>query len=278
MTAPESVYPRTPVGVDPTKPNAARVYNYLLGGKDNYTVDQLVAERMLVIAPNTKTAAWFSRKFLLRAVEDAARAGIRQFIDIGAGIPISPNVHEIAQKFDPTARVVMIDYDPVVHAHTHALLSGATGVISILGDIRRTDEIIEKTKTKGRIDFDQPVAILLVGVLHFVMDDEHPAEIVARLRNVMASDSIMAFTHASAWSSPEFIARVTSDTDASSAQVRFRTPDVVAAFLEGFDVVEPGLVPVQHWLGNDLPATGLNILAAIGRKPEQPLTIWEEYR
>ncbi|MEV6135029.1 SAM-dependent methyltransferase [Nocardia sp. NPDC051990] len=256
---------RAPRGVDAPMPNAARIYNYLLGGKDNYMVDQRVAERMLAVAPDTKTTAWFSRKFLLRAVEDAAEAGIRQFIDIGAGIPISPNVHEIAQKIDPSARVVMIDYDPVVHVHTHALLSAATGVTSILGDIRRTDKVIEKSKTEGRIDFDEPVAILIVGVLHFVMDDEYPAEIIARLRDVMAPGSILAFTHASAWSSEELVAQVTGDTEGSSAQCQFRTPDEVAIFLHGFEVAEPGLVPVQEWLDDELPATGLHVLAAIGR-------------
>ncbi|WP_433710734.1 SAM-dependent methyltransferase [Nocardia sp. CA-084685] len=258
---------RAPAGVDPSKPNAARVYNFLLGGKDNYTVDQRVAERMLAVAPDTKTTAWFSRKFLLRAVEDAAEAGIRQFIDIGAGIPFSPNVHEIAQKIDPTARVVMIDYDPVVHVHTHALLSGASGVTSILGDIRRTDEIIEKAKSEGHIDFDEPVAILIVGVLHYVMDDEHPADIIARLRDEMAPGSMLAFTHGSVHTQPDFVARSTGDTDGSSAQVQFRTPEMVAAYLDGFEVVEPGLVPVQEWLDDDLPSTQLVILGGIGRKP-----------
>ncbi|WP_433525675.1 SAM-dependent methyltransferase [Nocardia pseudovaccinii] len=258
---------RAPVRVDPSKPNAARVYNYLLGGKDNYEVDQRVAERMLAVAPDTKTTAWFSRKFLLNAVEEAAKAGIGQFIDIGAGIPISPNVHEIAQKVDPAARVVMIDYDPVVHVHTNALLSGTSGVASILGDIRRTDEIIEKARTEGQIDFDQPVAILIVGVLHFVMDDEHPAEIIARLRDVMAPGSILAFTHGSVDTYAEFVAQSTGDTDGSSAQVQFRTPDMVAAYLDGFEIVEPGLVPVQDWLDDDLPHTKLVILGGVGRKP-----------
>ncbi|MEV4128707.1 SAM-dependent methyltransferase [Nocardia sp. NPDC049707] len=258
---------RAPAGVDPSKPNAARVYNYMLGGKDNYTVDQRVAERMLAVAPDTKTTAWFSRKFLLRAVEDAAVAGIRQFIDIGAGIPIAPNVHQVAQKVDPSARVAMVDYDPVVYVHTNALLSSTSGVTAILGDIRRPDEIIEKAKTEGQIDFDKPVAILIVGVLHFVMDDERPAEIIARLRDAMAPGSILAFTHGSADTIPEFVARSTGDTDGSSAQVRFRTPEMVAAYLDGFEVVEPGLVPVQEWLGNDLPPTKLVILGGVGRKP-----------
>lgn len=258
---------RAPAGVDPSKPNAARVYNYLLGGKDNYTVDQQVAERMLAVAPDTKTTAWFSRQFLLKAVEDAAGAGIRQFIDIGAGIPISPDVHEVAQQIAPSARVVMIDYDPVVYVHTKALLSGTSSVTAILGDIRRPDEIIEKATTEGQIDFDQPVAIVIVGVLHFVMDDERPAEIIARLRDAMAPGSILAFTHGSVDTVTDFVAQSTGDTDGSSAQVQFRTPEMVAAYLDGFEVVEPGLVPVQEWLADDLPHTKLVILGGVGRKP-----------
>ncbi|WP_433635539.1 SAM-dependent methyltransferase [Nocardia sp. CA-120079] len=258
---------RAPVRLDPSKPNAARVYNYLLGGKDNYEVDQRVAERMLAVAPDTKTTAWFSRKFLLNAVEEAARQGIRQFVDIGCGLPVSPYVHEIAQKVDPSARVVMIDYDPVVYVHANALLSGTSGVTSILGDVRRTDEVIEKARTEGRIDFDQPVAILIVGVLHFVMDDEHPAEIVARLRDVMAPGSILVFTHGSVETHLEFVAQATGDTDGSSAQVQFRAPDMVAAYLDGFEVLEPGLVPVQDWLDDNLPRTKLVLLGGVGRKP-----------
>ncbi|MFQ6328800.1 SAM-dependent methyltransferase [Nocardia sp. CWNU-33] len=115
---------RVPSGADPTKPNAARVYNYMLGGKDNYEVDQMVAHRMLAVAPDTRTLAWFCRQFLLHSVQLAAEAGVRQFIDIGAGIPISPNVHEVAQQVDASARVVSIDYDPVVYAHGNALLAG----------------------------------------------------------------------------------------------------------------------------------------------------------
>ncbi|WP_063039750.1 SAM-dependent methyltransferase [Nocardia pseudovaccinii] len=257
---------RAPTGVDPSKPNAARVYNYLLGGKDNYEIDQRVADRMLAVAPDTKTTAWFSRKFLLQAAEDAAAAGIQQFIDIGAGIPISPNVHEAVQKVDPAARVVMIDYDPVVHAHTNALLSGTSGVASVLADLRRTDELIERARTVGGINWAQPVAILMVGVLHFIMDDEHPAEIVACLRNAMAPGSVLAFTHGSVYTDGELMAQMDGDTSGTTAQCVFRTGEDIAAFLDGFEEVDPGVVPVQEWLGDDLPRTRLVILGAIGRK------------
>lgn len=259
---------RAPVGIDPTRPNAARVYNYMLGGKDNYEVDQMVAHRMLAVAPDTKTLAWFSRRFLLQAVEMAAEQGIRQFLDIGAGIPISPNVHEVAQEIQPSARVISIDYDPVVHVHSNALLANVTGVTPILADIRDTDEIIEKVRAEHLIDWDEPVAILVVGVLHFIMDDEHPEEIVARFRNEMAPGSYFALTHASDHTTTDFMTTTRSDTVGSPAQVRYRDPISVARLLDGFELVDPGVRPVQDWIDRALPQTKLVILGGIGRIPE----------
>ncbi len=257
---------RLPKGADPNRPNAARVYNYLLGGKDNYEVDQLLAHQMLAVAPDTRTTAWFSRRFLLQAVEIAARAGVRQFIDIGAGIPISPNVHEVAQEIEPTARVVAVDYDPVVHVHANALLASSPGVTSMLGDIRRPDVIIERLRSEQLIDFDQPVAILIVGVLHYVMDDEDPVGIVARLRDELAPGSFLAFTHATIDTQSDFIARSSGTTVGSSSQPRYRTREEVARLLDGFEVLEPGVVAVQDWLDDDLPSTNLVLLGGIGRK------------
>ncbi|MGK8522766.1 SAM-dependent methyltransferase [Nocardia asteroides] len=257
---------RAPQGVDPNLPNSARVYDYLLGGKDNYAVDRAVAHRMLSIAPDTRTLAWFSRKFLVNAVRTAAEAGIRQFIDLGAGIPTSPSVHEVAQRIEPSARVVYVDFDPVVYAHCNALLTGAEGVSALLGDVRRPDDILDRLRDAGLIDFTEPVAILLVGVLHFVMDDEHPAEIVARLRAAMAPGSYLALTHGSDTSDPAFINQSSADTAKSSAQVVYQSPAEIVSLLDGFEILGPGLVPLQQWLDEDLPATKLVILAGVVRK------------
>lgn len=258
---------RAPRGVDPNLPNSARVYDYLLGGKDNYEVDRAVAHRMLAIAPDTRTLAWFSRQFLVRAVQSAAEAGVRQFIDLGAGIPTSPNVHEVARKTDPSARVVYVDFDPVVYAHCNALLANSAGVTALQGDVRRPEEILDRLRSEGLIDFGEPVAITLVGVLHFVMDDERPAEIVARLREAMAPGSYLAFTHGGDNSNSEFITRSSSDTANSSAQVVYRSPAVVESFFDGFEMLDPGVVPLQQWLGDDLPDTGLVLLGGVVRKP-----------
>ncbi|WP_330178765.1 SAM-dependent methyltransferase [Nocardia sp. NBC_01503] len=259
---------RVPVGVDPFRPNAARVYNFMLGGKDNYEADQAVALRMLQVAPDTKTMAWFSREFLLRAVKMAAENGIRQFVDLGAGIPISPNVHEVAQAIQPDALVASIDYDPVVHAHSNALLDDAPGVTTILADIRSPEEIIERARTEAGIDWNEPVAIAVVGVLHFIMDEEKPTEIIARFRDAMAPGSYLAFTHTSTHTTEDFMYLSSGDLEKSPAQVRFRSREQISAFLDGFEVIEPGLTHVQNWLEEDLPLTKLAILGAIGRKSE----------
>ncbi|WP_225732231.1 MULTISPECIES: SAM-dependent methyltransferase [unclassified Nocardia] len=256
--------PRVLTGLDPTKPNSARLHNYILGGKDNYEVDQIAAHRMLAVAPDTRTAVFFSRHFLLSAVRMAAEAGIRQFVDIGAGMPFSPNVHEVAHKFQPSALVASIDYDPVVHVHAHALLS-APGVTPLLADVRCPGDLIDRCRTEAGVDWAEPVAVLLVGVLDYVMDDEHPAAILARLREAMAPSSYLAFTHASTDTDPDLRAISDIDTAGSSAQVRFRHPYEIARLLDGFEHVGPGVVSVQEWLDDDLPVTRLDILAGIGR-------------
>ncbi|RDI67750.1 SAM-dependent methyltransferase [Nocardia pseudobrasiliensis] len=258
---------RVPEGVDPSKPNAARVYDYLLGGKDNYEVDRMLADRMLAVAPDNRTLAWFSRQFLLQAVRLAAESGIRQFLDIGAGIPTSPSVHEVAQKVDPDARVVSIDYDPVVYAHTNGMLSGIPGVTPMLADARDPDIIIERSRAEAGIDFQRPVAILLVGVLHFIMDDERPDRMIARYRDAMASGSYFAFTHGSVESDEEFVNQTLKATVGSTAQFVFRSRAKVRTFLDGFEILEPGVVPLQDWLGGDLPPTVVNIMSGLCRKP-----------
>ncbi len=247
-------------------PSSARIYDYMLGGKDNYDVDREVAHRMLAVAPDTRTLAWFIRKFLVMAVRRAAEAGIRQFIDLGAGIPTSPNVHEVARKVDPSATVVYIDNDPVVRAHCDALLANAPGLSAMEADIRRPHEIIDQLKAESLIDFSEPVAVLLVGVLHYVMDDEKPYDIVAAFRDAMAPGSQLIFTHTSDETNSEFKSRSHEDTNKSPSQVIYRRPDQIVAFLDGFEALSPGVVPAQQWLEGDLPKTQMVMYGGIGRK------------
>ncbi|MFG1795439.1 SAM-dependent methyltransferase [Nocardia sp. NPDC049149] len=255
---------RPPMGVDPYTPNSARAYNYMLGGKDNYEADQLFAERVLEVAPDSRALAHMSRRFLLRGVRLAAMAGVRQFIDIGAGIPISPSVAEVARQVDPSSRVVAIDFDPVVYAHWTATPSEAT---PMLADLRHPDDLIDRLRTEELIDFTQPVAILIVGVLHFIHDKDHPAQIIARLRDEMAPESYLVFTHASSEGDQSFTSHADAATRGSSSRPSLRPCADVAGFLDGFKVLDPGLTPIQRWLDDGSPTTLVEILGCVCRKP-----------
>ncbi|MFD6163145.1 SAM-dependent methyltransferase [Nocardia sp. NPDC060256] len=257
---------RTPQPFNGDLPNSARVYDYLLDGKDNRDVDRAIADQMLATAPEVKTVAWFSRSFALKAVKMAAEAGIRQFVDLGSGIPTSPNVHEVAWEIEPSARVVYVDYDPVVRVHCEALLADPRGVTALLGDIRRPHDVLDQLKNHALIDFNEPVAITLIGVLHYVADDEHPAEIIAAFRDQLAPGSYLAITHGSLDSAPEIL-KVLAGTKNTSAQVEFRSAAQTEAFMAGFELLEPGVAPVQQWLRDDLPDTRMVMDGAIGRKP-----------
>ncbi|GAJ84445.1 hypothetical protein NBRGN_073_00240 [Nocardia brasiliensis NBRC 14402] len=253
-------------GLNPAVPSSARIYDYMLGGKDNYEVDRQVAHRMLAIAPDTKTLAWFIRQFLVRAVESAADAGVKQFIDLGAGIPTSPNVHEVAREIEPSARVVYVDNDPVVRAHCDALLANSPGLSVMQADIRRPREIIDRLRAESLIDFEEPVAVLMIGVLHYVMDEEKPADILAAFRDAMAPGSYLAITHGSNETNPDFISQSQSDTENTPSQVRYRSAEEIEALMTGFELIPPGVAPAQQFLRTDLPATRLVIYGGLGRK------------
>ncbi|GAA2353661.1 SAM-dependent methyltransferase [Nonomuraea africana] len=243
---------RVPPGVDPSVPSSARVYDYLLGGKDHLAVDRAVADRLLSVAPDTRLVARANRLFMVRAVRHLAEQGVRQFIDLGTGIPTSPSVHETAREVSPACRVVYVDYDPMVRMHADVLLATTPGVASIQADVRKPGEILSDPHITGLIDFDQPVGVLMVGVLHFIMDSEDPGGIVAAFRERMAPGSHLVLSHTMAESSPEAIAQLTMATANSPAQATFRTREQVERFFEGFDLIGPGLVPVQEWrLGHE---------------------------
>lgn len=257
---------RTPRGVDPHEPRSARVFDYLLGGKDNYEVDRALAHRILAVAPETKSLAWFSRNFLLHAVRLAAAAGIRQFVDLGSGIPTSPNVHEVAHETHPAARVAYVDNDPVVFVHCNALMGNHPAVSALHADVRHPADLLNRLETESGIDFTQPVAVTMVGVLHFVMDEEDPAGLLAHYRDALAPGSYLAFTHGADISHPEIIERTSKDAMNTSSQVKYRSCEEVTAFLDGFENLDPGVVPLQRWLDDDLPDTRLVLYGAVGRK------------
>ncbi|MBB5916833.1 hypothetical protein BJY24_005745 [Nocardia transvalensis] len=256
-----------PDGVDPGRPAAARIRDYLLGGKDNYEVDRVAADRLLEVAPEGRTLAGFVRKFCTGAAVFAAEAGVRQFVDIGAGIPTSPAVHEAVGTIDTAATVTYVDYDPVVIAHSHAMVGDATGVSVLEADLRDPDSLLDRLYTQAGVDFRAPVCILLIGVLDHITDDEQPATIIARLREAMAPGSYLALTQAAIESADEVIERVAGTTCGSLAETTFRSTTEVHSWLHGFEILDPGVARIQDWLGDDLPATRLVHLGAIAHRP-----------
>jgi O-methyltransferase involved in polyketide biosynthesis len=239
---------RIPVGVDASIPNVARIYDYLLGGKDNYAADREAAQRLLAAAPETAITVRENRAFLRRAVRRLARSGIRQFVDIGAGLPTQANVHEVARRAVPDARVVYADIDPVVVTHGRALLGSAPGVTVVQGDVREPEAILADPEVRGLIDPDEPVAVLLLAVLHFVTDEEDPAGIVRRLHAAMTPGSALVVSHVtSEGNRPEAAGTAKSVYDRSTASIALRSRDEIAALFEGFAWEEPGLVYAPEW-------------------------------
>ncbi len=234
---------------DVTIPNAARIYDFIIGGKDNFAVDREAAQRMLAVLPGTAAACRENRDFLQRSVRFlAGQAGIRQFLDIGTGLPTMGNVHEVAQEICPDARVAYVDYDPVVLAHAKAKLATNQNVTVIEGDLRAPGPILADLRSRGPIDFSQPVALLLVAVLHFIADNEQPHEVVRELVDELPSGSYLVLTHSTPDDVPEEVAGAMIDVYANaSAQVTPRSFQDVARFFNDLELVGPGLVNVTLW-------------------------------
>lgn len=237
--------------VDPQVPHPARIYDYLLGGKDHYTADRAAAEETIRRAPQVRESARANRAWMRRAVRYLAGRGVRQFLDIGTGIPTSPNLHEVAQEASPDCRVVYADNDPVVLAHARALLSstpqGRTAYVQ--ADLRRPEEILRAPELWQTLDRDRPVALMLSAILHFVRDEEDPGGIVAALRDALPPGSYLALSHTTNDIQPEkaaSAAAVYGERRAAALMVP-RPLHRVAAFFDGFDVVEPGVVQLPRW-------------------------------
>jgi hypothetical protein len=239
------------VGIDPSTPNPARIYDALLGGKDNFPADRDAVKAILAMAPQARQGARENRAFLQRAVRYlAAEAGIRQFLDIGTGLPTQGNVHQVAQAAAPDVRVAYVDHDPVVHAHANALLADHTTTIAVLADLREPKAILGHPEVRRVLDFTRPLAVLLVAVLHFLRDDEDPVGIVACLRDAMAPGSYLVISHATADFHPQVAAKITDVYRQASAPLVLRSRSQIARFFEGFGLVAPGLVQPAAWRPN----------------------------
>lgn len=262
--------------VDASVPNVARIYDYLLGGKDNYSADREAAIKIVSLLPDALKACHNNRRFLQRAVRFLAdEAGVRQFIDIGTGLPTQGNVHEVAQSFAPDARVLYVDYDPVVVSHAQALLATNPTVVAINRDLRQPDQIIAHPALQALIDLNKPVAILLVAVLHFITDDEDPYGIVNELKAAMPSGSYLVLSHITADDiSPWVSNEVQQIYDRATAPATPRPRAGIERFFDGMEIIAPGLTDVGAW--RDLKPVGREgrsesgrtlFFGGVGRKP-----------
>ncbi|MEU2775169.1 SAM-dependent methyltransferase [Streptomyces sp. NPDC007162] len=243
-----------PVEIDTSKPHPARIYDYLLGGKDNYEVDRQAADRLAAVAPEVFIGVRANRAFLQRAVRHVIDSGVRQILDVGTGLPTSPNIHEVAQGLAPDVRVAYVDNDPIVKAHGDALLSRSGSTSIVLADLRDPQSVVDHPEVRRVIDFGRPVALFLVAILHFVRDDEEPERIVATLRDALPPGSFLVLSHATA----DFADR--SDAQAvynnATATMTLRPRDRVERFFEGFELVEPGVAQVPFWRPDTTPPAG----------------------
>ncbi|MFE4667117.1 SAM-dependent methyltransferase [Streptomyces sp. NPDC056716] len=246
MTA-ETPSPR----IDTSRPHPARVYDWLLGGKDNYPVDEAVGQKL---PPEAHEGARQNREFMHRAAAWLAAEGIDQFLDIGTGIPTEPNLHQIVQRVRPEAQIVYTDNDPIVLRHAEALLvsrpEGATDYIE--ADVRRPGQILEHAR--GVLDFDRPIALSLIALMHFIDDEQDPYAIVSELIGALPSGSWLVLSHASSDIFPELSAQVTEQYAKGGIRLSFRGRAQVTRFFEGLEFAEPGLVTATEWFqGTEAP-------------------------
>jgi hypothetical protein len=266
--------PELPQDINTDVAHPARVYDYWLGGKDNFPADRALAEMMIQAIPNMRGLAAANRAFLRRAVRHlAGEAGIRQFLDIGTGIPTSPNVHEVAQEVAPGARVVYVDNDPIVLAHARALLTSqdAGETSFIMADLRQPKSILDHPTLAATLDLSQPVAVMLVAVLMYFRDtdDPNPFEMVATVMEPMPPGSYLAVTHPTPEFNPEETAQAVAAAEAAGITLVPRPQAEIARFFNGLDVVDPGMTPVLSWRPDepsDDPRSAY-YWAGIARKP-----------
>ena len=236
--------------IDTTTANVARIYDYWLGGKDNFEADRVAAEKVLTQMPGQRRSALENRRFLRRAVRFlTAEAGIDQFLDIGVGLPTQGAVHEVAHEINPRSHVAYVDYDPVVVAHGNALLATPDQSVVVQADIRRPGELLANPVIRGHLDFGRPVAVLLLAIMHFVTDEDDPAAIAASLRAALAPGSYLVLTTICQELLPDKAAaeRAKDVYQKAGQPIKARGTEEIRGFFGDFELVEPGLVPKHAW-------------------------------
>ena len=238
-----------PPGVNINVPHSARIYDYWLGGKDNFGVDRAVGEAMMQAIPGMRYMAGENRKFIHRAAREMAGLGLRQFLDIGTGIPTSPNLHEVVQQFAPDSRVVYVDNDPIVLVHARALMisseQGRSEYIS--ADLRDTESILEDKVLRDTLDFGRPIGLTLIAILMLLADADDPWTGVAELRDALPSGSCLAITHPTADFAPGEVNRAVEAATGAGMTLVVRDRAAVEPFFGDWEMLEPGLVPVSSW-------------------------------
>ncbi|OLR90366.1 SAM-dependent methyltransferase [Actinokineospora bangkokensis] len=260
-----------PAGIDLERPSAARLYDYLLGGGHNFAHDRELAHRFLRAQPNAREIARHNRAFLRRSVLFMAERGVRQFLDLGSGIPTVGNVHEIAQDADPTARVVYVDYEEVAYAHSKLMLADNPGATIVQADLTAPERVLDDPATRALLDFSEPVGLIMAGVFHFVAPEKDPAGIVARYSEPLVPGSYLAFSQFTRDLMPAEMDRVVEVMSTSRDPMHPRSKAEITALFRGYELVEPGVVPTALWR----PDTGLDdgddpdragIYSGVGRK------------
>ncbi|HEV7648797.1 MAG TPA: SAM-dependent methyltransferase [Actinophytocola sp.] len=261
-----------PDSIDLERPNAARIYDYLLGGAANFAADREFGEQLLTVLPEARGAARMNRAFLHRAVRFCVDAGIRQFLDVGSGIPTAGNVHEIAQRMDPSCRVLYVDIEPVAVTHSELMLRDNDRASVIRADFTDPDSILDNETVRSTLDFDQPMALLLVALLHFVPDAGNPHEAVSRFVSRLVSGSYLVLSHSVERPSEEQAEGIDRLYDRADAPGVRRPHEEIAQFYEGLEMVEPGLVNTPEWrpepTDNSAGQPGADVaIAGVARKP-----------
>jgi len=259
-----------PEGVETDKPSVARLYDFFLCGHHNYAADRELGRRLLQAEPNARYIVAQNREFLGRAVSYLTRAGIQQFIDLGSGIPTQENVHEIAHSCDPEARIIYVDNDPGVVAHSKHLLRGNPLATVINADLRQPETVLRHPEVRRLIDLDRPVGLLMITVLHFIPDSAGPYDIVSRFSQALAPGSYLAITHATHEAAPDTAAEVVDLYKNAESSAYTRSYEEIGRFFDGFGPVGPGLVYMPAWRLDDVvPADPERawFYAGVGRKP-----------
>lgn len=259
--------------VDQSKPSIARVYDYLLGGKDNYPVDQEIGDHFKINLPGSVAIAFGNRQALVRAVRDIARSGVKQFIDLGSGLPTADNVHQIAARYAAGAKVVYVDNDPIVLAHGRSLLATDENTIVIQADVREPEKVRHSDEVRRLIDFDQPVAVMFSAILHHLNDDEDPRGVVSYWRDRIPPGSQVFISH--------FRSGGNAETEAAEQKLqstfgrgRWRTDDEIRELFGDLEILEPGIVPAVLWRP-DAPGESEAPISSIGTA-ERELTVWDQ--